>query len=836
LGIIKLKSATGGTGQIFYFSDLKGTTERDSVRFEVPAGEWHTARVRLPALPPGTRFRFDPPGNGDCVLASIALQPRKDIQPPEWSPLPADSAFSEMPHTLKSGEATLRVGDGWDHWQLQVAGDTIARGHRAGMIGHQVVREGKPALEWLHLEPKAFNTRTGPQGEIITSGTVRDSDGCSWEMQRTNSAGPEGRFDCVFSLTVDRDRSLVWLPALMAVAGRRGGHGTLESGKKQALLAGVEYLDDEPSSSKADILGPAHQRRVPDPVKLTMPLMAWQSGKQWLSIHWKEKPNWTPIFDTPDRTLGTGGHLLGMILPGADPGVRGDGDLFPFAGIPLPARQTITLQLTLSAGRGENITAAVRHHLKQNPLPALPPKPTLEAYTRLATLGWLESGLAGAPGTYRHAVMGELMGPQPASDAAWMLEWLSGNLNGGQQAKQAQEASKQAWAKVEAPGRFHAMVGHLREPVAIFLGERADLEAGTRQAGALVQQTLARFEPDGTIRYRGTHPADLARTQPSLEANGLTSRAVVDLIQAAIFSGDSSQMEKALAKLKALDRFQNSVPRGAQTWEVPLHTPDILASGHLVEAYRLAYEVTGDKKFLEKAIDWAWTGVPFVYQRKPAAGPIGEYATIAVLGATHYEAPVWIGLPVQWCGLVYADAIARLARHDAEGPWEQLSTGITLSAMQQVYPAGTTRQGLLPDSFSLRSQIRNPADINPGTLQPLAMRILANSWSYDTLGIPGSQVQAWLVGPGKFDCKETADNEVDIRFTPWRKGNTSWVLFGGTGWQGLSVKTDKSVPESRLVPLAETSAKAVSVNGPTCWRIGRKGPVPTPISGPKRQP
>jgi hypothetical protein len=116
------------------------------------------------------------------------------------------------------------------------------------------------------------------------------------------------------------------------------------------------------------------------------------------------------------------------------------------------------------------------------------------------------------------------------------------------------------------------------------------------------------------------------------------------------------------------------------------------------------------------------------------------------------------------------------------------------------------------------------------------MRILANSWSYDTLGIPGSQGRAWLVGPGKFDWKDTADNQVDIRFTPWRKENTSWVLFGGTGWEGLSVKTDKSVPESQLVPLAETSAKAVSVNGPTSWRIGRQVPVPTPTSGPKRQP
>jgi hypothetical protein len=171
---------------------------------------------------------------------------------------------------------------------------------------------------------------------------------------------------------------------------------------------------------------------------------------------------------------------------------------------------------------------------------------------------------------------------------------------------------------------------------------------------------------------------------------------------------------------------------------VPLHTPDILAAAHLVRAYTLGYALTGEADLLEKARHWAWTGVPFVYLAEPAPGqPIGLYATIAVLGATNWTAPVWIGLPVQWCGLVYADALYRLVRHDPRGPWKRLADGITASGLQQTWPrAGSAggdraRQGLLPDSFTLDGQVRNDVAINPGTLQANAIRLLDGSDLYD---------------------------------------------------------------------------------------------------------
>src|SRR5207253_4383048 len=137
-------------------------------------------------------------------------------------------------------------------------------------------------------------------------------------------------------------------------------------------------------------------------------------------------------------------------------------------------------------------------------------------------------------------------------------------------------------------------------------------------------------------------------------------------------------------------------------WEVPLHTPDILASAYLVRAYTLGYEVTGDNDFLDQARYWAWTGVPFIYLTPPTDKPVGVYSTIPVFGATQFTAPLWIGLPVQWCGLVYSDAIRRFARHDPSGPWIELANGIARAGLQHTHLATDANyQGLLPDSFEL---------------------------------------------------------------------------------------------------------------------------------------
>ncbi len=288
-------------------------------------------------------------------------------------------------------------------------------------------------------------------------------------------------------------------------------------------------------------------------------------------------------------------------------------------------------------------------------------------------------------------------------------------------------------------------------------GGRRWSSAWTRRAGTS-SSLASRFEPDGSIRYRAAPGAtDYGRTHFCDEASGLTGEVVFRLLEAGVYAGDRTMVDEGLRLLRIVQRrFDHGVPRGAQTWEIPLHTPDVLGSAYLVKAFALGHELTGDSELLDAARYWAWTGVPFVYLVNPTAerGPaaVGPYATTPVLGATNWVAPNWIGLPVQWCGLVYADSLVQLARLDPDGPWQALAEGITASGILQTYPQDHPHHGLLPDSFNLSTQSRNPSAINPGTLQPLALRLLARNHPaatpYEFRALPSSGL--WVHAPGAF--------------------------------------------------------------------------------------
>lgn len=104
-------------------------------------------------------------------------------------------------------------------------------------------------------------------------------------------------------------------------------------------------------------------------------------------------------------------------------------------------------------------------------------------------------------------------------------------------------------------------------------------------------------------------------------ANGLGATVLADILEAATLCADEDLITQALAVLdKQTAAYGGTVPRGAQTWEIPLHTPDILASAHLVRAYSFGYILSGRKSYLEQARYWAWTGVPFVYLVNPTDG------------------------------------------------------------------------------------------------------------------------------------------------------------------------------------------------------------------------
>ncbi|HLB74691.1 MAG TPA: hypothetical protein VJJ98_11780, partial [Sedimentisphaerales bacterium] len=267
-----------------------------------------------------------------------------------------------------------------------------------------------------------------------------------------------------------------------------------------------------------------------------------------------------------------------------------------------------------------------------------------------------------------------------------------------------------------------------------------------RRDGGLGQ--LQRFDENGILHYQPGE-TDYSKTHFAKHANGLGGQVVADIFEAAALCADKELIAKALELLdKQTALYADTVPRGAQTWEVPLHTPDILASAHMVKAYVLAYIISDKEEYLEQARYWAWTGVPFVYLHPPTPGypgdrRVGNYSTIAVLGATNWQAPAWFGQPVQWCGLVYCSALHLLSDVDPQGPWKKIAKGITAAGLQMTWPTtDTERQGLLPDFFHLVAQRSDGPAINPGTVQAHLTEYFSAGKNYDLKKLPAHK---WFV-------------------------------------------------------------------------------------------
>lgn len=776
---VRLKSDQSGTAQVFYFD--KGATEANSIRFSVQGGdEWQNIRVPLPPLGPGFRLRLDPPGQdtGIITLAVLALEPRVLLQAPAAWLAPADLEPGGSLLSITAGDLQLtHAPKQWGGFALSVAGQKMAVGHTRPLVGY--LSGGR--LRWLPVAARArVNvTREAATGALVARATFRDDDGADWEMRQQftpNVAG--GAINVETRVRVSRPRSVVYLPLLVVLPGAgRSGFGTA---KNQALLPGVEYLDaPDASSSEADVIGPGARRQVTDALNVTFPLMAVQAKNRYVGLIWEKQKNVSALFDSPDRIFKSGGHALGLLFPGANGSEdRAPGSLLPYDGTTITPNAPLVLRATLIGGKGDSVVPAVRQYVA---LRGLPPIPKIEKNDALALLasGWLDSHVRQSGDVFRHAYPGNF-DAHPAGDAAVFQDWLAAKTTDAATARRLTQTARTTLAAVPPAERNASGVSHIRPPAAALV--YGEVEANAERARQAARGLLGRFEADGSVRYRKTADRpDFGRTHFFPDANGLTAQVVASLLENAAVCGDPVLLAEGLKRLRALDKFTNTVPRGAQTWEVPLHTPDVLASAYLVRAYTLGYELSGDTRLLDQARYWAWTGLPFVYLADPGTRPVGVYASIAVLGATNWEAPLWIGLPVQWCGLVYADALYRLVRWDATGPWKQIADGITASGIQQTWPVGSdaARQGLLPDSFALRPQIRNDAAINPGTLQACAVRLLepgAQLYDFRAFRANGVLVHA----PGAIIGAREEGGRLAFTVNGWPRGPYEILLAGLT--------------------------------------------------------
>ena len=521
------------------------------------------------------------------------------------------------------------------------------------------------------------------------------------------------------TLTVEprtsRDVAAIWGPAVRA--GDRGPGAD----KGIAIFPGLEYLEgDERSSSTRDLAPPLHERWTPHRFKVTIPFMLTQTRTDGpiLGVAWDPNQRWNgndaqpaAAFASPDFLTGQDNHLMQLGLPSIPDGIP---ESARAAGEPLTIGPGSSLRLSqkIVAGHPQpDVTVALEwfDDLFGYPRPERPPR-SFEDEMALSRHGFMHSawdselrkslhyvgsGASNAPGFATLMLMDAraVAEGDAAVEVLDRVELIARKTMEEQGQKGLASGSACHIMGWEFPYHWGHLPGALQ-------GMRDDAYGAV---GSQEADGGWGFNPDerrSGLGERGT------------KVMGTCARNAYLIAKWVAVSGDPVAEDALRLALEHMERY--TVPRGAQGWECPIMQPDVLASAYAVRAYVWSAMALGEDNWLDDARYWARTGLPFQYTWDDGERPGMRYASIPVFGSTFYS-HTWIGLPVQWCGLVYAYGLQELMRFDDNDLWRTQAEGITVSAMHQQWPFGLDEKltGTYPDSYGAWFTRRNGVHINP---------------------------------------------------------------------------------------------------------------------------
>jgi hypothetical protein len=689
---LRMKAGAAGAGRIFWATEkAPHFAEERAANFNINHdSKWHDYTVALEAAGVITKIRIDP--GSDPGLIEIERMELERAQPHPLELLAVEQAPGRLHLDLRNhSDAGIDLDVGGQRYTIEARKDrrvsvldTAAHPFESRTI--LIQPQGLPPIKrtiflyrpdieraWLALKADDLTVRVAPDGSgarLEVGGTVVaviaplvGRDGSAIPL-RTSPQAPG------LVLTADGVKATIGIKAgevNVTIASETPVEGPVVralGGLETGVFAGLEYLGKgERSSSDLDIETSERLRYLPAPMKVTMPLMACVTDRGATAVTWTDMAL-QPCFATPNFFDGAADHRMAL---------RGT-----------------KIEATILVRRGIRIEDAILWAVQKRGLPPLPQMPrSPEAQEKLCLDGI--NGPIKGEGGWGHCVEATWK-RQPFVDIASTIWRLTG--------------------KAPDLPKLVPNGSHIRNDSIYFATGRAAEWLNMR--GGEARHILAQQKEDGSFRYAGKYQ----RGHYEDTASGHCARNAAVMLEFAYNTGDTATRDAGLKTLDYMKRF--TVPRGAQTWELSLHTPDILASAYLVWAYTRGYQITGKPEYLQEARRWAISGLPLVYQW--SAKPVMLYATTPVLGATNWQAPNWIGLPVQWCGEVYAYTLVMLAPHDKTLDWAKVARGILISADQQQAPDGPMI-GCLPDSFTLETQSRNGPFINPAGLISLEMAL-----------------------------------------------------------------------------------------------------------------
>ncbi|MEW6355709.1 MAG: hypothetical protein AB1696_05250 [Planctomycetota bacterium] len=621
---------------------------------------------------------------------------------------------------------------------------------------------------------------------VVFKDKFSDTDGRNWSAETVFSISSGKRFVNVESrLKCDRDAKLLCFEGPMVYA----GEGAFGGVKSDALFPGLEWLvGEEVSSSLLDDHTPNHVRYVPHPNKITIPLMAVRKSHTLLGVMWNPLKKWTrqrvvvgettkpdgakapltqegadrpcAVFASPNQFEGTRSHLMGIMVPSVPTWMEENAReaSVPFA---LAKNSPIEIEMQI-IGRGDaqDCLSAVDCWFETNGVIAPMPIPrgnyekeiefSMSAY--LDTL-WIPekkmwwSSICPHPLLQREVrspqfCMGLYMASQLARDKELRSQYLL---------------------------RLHEVLPLLERNYGVDLAYRlGNVEAMLKGAASQVVGIVQGQGEQGEWRFNGNRIGKgifkgrdygLLGPHNSVEVGTCAANAK-RLLHFARMTGDGAALEAGLKALKFMERFD--VPRAAQVWEVPVHTPDVLAAALASHAYLEGYRITEEKHYLAESVRWARAGLPFIYFWNVEEFPFMRYASIPVFGATWYQGS-WIGRPVQWNGLEYAHALFDLAEHDDSFPWRKVAEGITISALYQQSTDKDKDYALWPDSISAIDAKKSAWVFAPHQILTCIFKMLGRPYEPTTVVVQSPNGRIHITSSARVDAVDFNGEKLAFR-------------------------------------------------------------------------
>jgi len=630
----------------------------------------------------------------------------------------------------RSGAAVLYVADGGKYRRL---------GSLRSLLAATVA--GPSGAERLAF---GFDLQKAPGGLTLV-GSARDSAGATYRARaRVRLAADGEAFDIAAELAAPGKVLAFTAPDCLA------GDGAFGRARTVGLFPGLEYLTGAERSSGLDYCAVTVNKRItPHPNKVTVPFMTVVTDDALVELSWDPLQKWdgtrsrpTALFASPNFLSGEANHRMALLAPSV-PEFMPENALLAEK----PCTGSLSLASTLSLRSQGSVRAAVEAYTARRGLPDLPtPAATYDEAIRAALSAYTgPMWVASVPGW--HNALADPWAPAMSGDILFQLWWE----------QRHQRAAEFAGAVDNA-----VSVARSKAPPTLLSYYEGDANAGRAAlVGASLDPVVRSQRNDGTWPF-GPDDSHRVFGRPGDTSTGIVGNNAARLLEYAERTGDAAALRAGLKALEWLDGQLR--PEGAQVWELQLHVPDVLASAHCVRAYVAAYKLTGSRHWLDKAVEWANTGVPFIYLWNAEDRPIMRYGSIPVFGASWFTGE-WFGRIVQWNGLEYADALLNLAPYDKSTDWSRLAEGIVVSAIQQQRPLDratsplrdylptmeqTSRVGMYPDSYSaVAGNDSYIWDLSPSAIVRLIYRLRGEAALPETMVVRGPEGRlAHITGPG----------------------------------------------------------------------------------------